>query len=266
MAINDDWLKQKATQKIYEEKLEALRRNAAKDVANMLSKQAQDEETHASQYDQFRENFIRISDDRRQQVGSESFPILLMQMGPSLVAFAKMAHEYKMMKLNQLMHFISENINTRDFSPLAGGADLIRKAQLSLEHMIEAPELPPVFVPYLAEIDDNGILSVDVSLPDFKMTAQDIQDSNDFKTAVQNTITHWINNEVDSAGQPLYRLETVPDQGQKIRILSRDPAAQPRYMSKMEFRALRDAVVEPQLKATFDMDFQHDAPSNYGPR
>ncbi len=264
MPVDEDFFKKKAAQKIFEEKLEAMRLEALKNTSELLAKQEVDIEKHASQYVQERERFIKISDDRRQQVGSESFPILFMQMGPSLLAFSNMMKEYKLRKLNELMHFMSENFNTRDFTPMAGLAELTRYVQAVIEDQLAGPvELPPVFVPYLAEVDENGVLSIDVSLPDLHLTQQEAQDLQVFKAAVEDTVTSWIER-VEDNGNPLYAIEDVPNQGKKIRIRSSDNAA-PRYLTKREFRELRTKVIEPQLKAEHGLDFQHDAPANFRP-
>lgn len=264
MPVDEDFLKKKAAQKIFEEKLEAMRLEALKNTSEMLAKQEVDIEKHASQFVQERERFIKISDDRRQQVGSESFPILFMQMGPSLLAFSNMMKEYKLRKLNELIHFISENINTRDSTFLAYLAEKTRYVQAKREGWLAGPvELPPVFVPYLAEVDENGVLSIDVSLPDLHLTQQEAQDLQTFKTAVEGTVTRWIE-QIEDQGNALYEIEDVPDQGKKIRIRSSDNAA-PRYLTKREFRDLRNAVIEPKLKEEHGLDFQHDAPANFRP-
>ncbi len=273
--MNSDDIKNKAWLKRYEDVLDELRRKSEARTRESISTFKSRIEDHSRKYDSAYEGFSKVVEEGQRQLGMESFSTLILQMGPSLTAFNKMSDEYKMYIFNKVAHKLAENINYNDFTPLQLTAEAARNMRACIDWYANteghfAEELPPVFVPYLAEVDDNGVLSVDLNVPNRQLREQDRRDFvNQYQTAFDTSIENYINAQVDVNGARIYQIETIPDEGKKIRKLP-DPTvgasaaglAAPEYMSKAEFIEFRTRSLQPHLEQTFQVEFQPESSRN----
>lgn len=271
---SDDIIKNKAWLKRYEDVLDELRRKSEARTRESISTFKSRIEDHSRKYDSAYEGFSKVVEEGQRQLGMESFSTLILQMGPSLTAFNKMSDEYKMYIFNKVAHKLAENINYNDFTPLQLTAKAARNIRACIDWYANteghfAEELPPVFVPYLAEVDDNGVLSVDLNVPNRQLREQDRRDFvNQYQTAFDTSIENYINAQVNANGARLYQIETIPDEGKKIRKLP-DPTVAvpaagvaPEYMSKAEFIEFRTRSLQPYLEETFIVEFQPESSRN----
>lgn len=275
MGMDSEDIKNKAWLKRYQDVLNELRRKSEARTRESISTFKSRIEDHSRKYDSAYEGFSKVVEEGQRQLGMESFSTLILQMGPSLTAFNKMSDEYKMYIFNKVAHKLAENINYNDFTPLQLTAEAARNIRACIDwyantegHFSE--ELPPVFVPYLAEVDDNGVLSVDLDVPNRQLGEKDRRDFvNQYQTAFDTSIEQYINSQVDQQnGHQLYQVEIVPNEGKKIRVLP-DPtvavppgAVVPQYMSKAEFIEFRTRSLQPHLELTFQVEFQPESSRN----
>lgn len=276
MGMDKETLEAIARQKQYEDRLDELRRESAARTQKSLDNLSADIEEHSKAFDAAQMHFIKVTDERSRQYGMESLSTLIMQMRPSLEAYAKMAGEYRAYLLSKVAYAIASNINFQS-SPgwvLEAGAEGCRQMQTYLEDKFGMmDELPPVFVPYLAEVGDNGVLSVNLDVPNTQMTdAARETFVNQYRAGFEASVNGWINNSHTLAGEPMAIVNT-PD-GPKIEIqpapvapVGGGPAVvQPaRYMTKDEFCEFRDRVLEPALEQHFTVDFKPETSRNMTP-
>lgn len=272
MSMSNDDLKKKAWLKRYEDVLEELRRESQARTRESINTYQSRIDEHSRKYDSAYEGFSKVAEEGQRQLGMESFSTLILQMGPSLTAFSKMSDEYKMYIFNKIAHKLAENINYNDFTPLQLTAEAARNARAFIDWYANteghfAEELPPVFVPYLAEVDDKGVLSVDLNVPNRQLGERDRQDFvRQYQTPFDTAIEDFINRHVDGNGRQCYRVETIPNEGKKIRKLP-DPSVQPavalaEYMSKAEFIEFRRQSLQPHLEQLFGVAFQPESSRN----
>ncbi|MCX7118385.1 MAG: hypothetical protein NTZ86_00685 [Legionellales bacterium] len=162
-------------------------------------------------------------------------------------------------------HAVALNVNYQSspFLILEAVAEGSRLIQANLERAVGlTDELPPVFVPYLAEVADNGVLSVNLDVPNSQMSDTD---KRLFLTAYQanfeTSITNWINASQTPAGDAMTIEDTA--EGRKIRIGGAQEDA--RYMTKEDFLEFRARVLEPALKRHFTVDFKPETSRNMAP-
>ena len=259
--LADDYWKKR-----YQDVLDELRRQSANETANNLAGIEGSIKKHSGRYDQAFAEFSQIVKDRQRQLGMESYSTLILQMKPSLEAFSKMAEEYKMYIGMKIWHGIRSNINARDFTLLAIPAEVLRNVRAGIDFYCGtegnfAEDLPPLFVPYLAEVNEKGVLSVNLDVPNTQMTEQSKRKFVDqYGADFEASITAWINGSLTPEGEPMAVRDTP--EGRKIII---NPGAAERVMTSEEFSAFRINTIEPALEDHFGVDFQPETPRNMSP-
>lgn len=269
MGMDKSVLEAAARQKAYEERLDELRRLTRARTQESLDKIQGDISEHSKKFDQAYESFSKIVEEHQRMFGTESFSTLVMQMGPSLQAFSKMSAELRMFALLKVHFAIASNVN------YGSSPGWILEVAAEASHIIQAKfekgmdllgELPPVFVPYLADVADNGVLSVNLDVPNTQMTEADRRKFvSNHQADFEATVNGWINNSRTLEGHPMQIIQT--DEGPKIQITP-DPVAPggvaqgPRLMSKDEFREFRARVLESELERHFTVDFQPETSNN----
>ena len=265
MAMNKDNLEAIARQKQYEDRMDELRRESAARTQQSLDNLAANVTDHSKKYDENYDKFRSVARERNRQMGMETLPTLIMQMAPALEAYAKMSQEYKLYVWAKCSHAVALNVNYQSspFLILEAVAEGSRLIQANLERAVGlTDELPPVFVPYLAEVADNGVLSVNLDVPNSQMTdAAKRKFLTDYQTNFENSITNWINTSPTPAGDNMMIVDTA--EGRKIRIGDAGPDA--RYMTKEDFLEFRARVLEPALKQHFNVDFKPETSRNMAP-
>lgn len=276
MTMSKEQLEAIARQKQYEDRMEELRRESAARTQKSLDNLSADVEQYSKGFDEAQAQFIKVTDERSRQYGMESLSTLIMQMRPSLEAYAKMSGEYRAYLLSKVAFAIASNINFQS-SPgwaLEAIAEGCRQIQGNMESALGmTDDLPPAFVPYLAEVGDNGVLSVNLDVPNTQMTEAARQTFvNEYQADFEASVNGWINNSRTLAGEPM-RIVNTPE-GPKIEIQpapvapgvgGHAVAQPPRYMSKEEFCEFRARVIEPALEQHFTVDFQPETSRNMQP-
>jgi hypothetical protein len=271
MPMDKAALEAAARQKAYEDRITELRRQSAEKTRKSLAETKADIDEHGKKFEEAHASFVKIVEEHQRLMGTESFSTLVMQMRPTLEAFSKMSAEMQMYLLAKVHHAISSNFNYQS-SPgwvleMFNEGWIQLQAKLEKEMGLTGNDLPPVFVPYLADVDDQGVLSVNLNVPNTQMTEDDRQKFvTDYQADFNTTITNWINGSRNLDGEAM-RIEHTPD-GQKIRLpdgVAPDGSAVVRYMGKEEFLEFRGRVLQPELERHFTVDFVPEAPRNMGP-
>ncbi|MEI6093999.1 MAG: hypothetical protein WCR08_00840 [Gammaproteobacteria bacterium] len=266
MAMDKATLEAIARQKQYEDRMDELRRESAERTQQSLDNLAADVTDHSKKYDENYDKFRSVARERNRQMGMETLPTLIMQMGPALEAYAKMSQEYKLYVWAKFSHAVALNVNYQSspFSILEAVAEGSRWIQANLERAVGLTDaLPPVFVPYLAEVADNGVLSVNLDVPNSQMTDADKQQFvAQYQTDFETSIANWINASQTSAGEDMTIEDTA--EGRKIRI-GDAAGADARYMTKEDFLEFRARVLEPALQQHFTVDFKPETSRNMAP-
>lgn len=265
MAMDKDTLEAIARQKQYEDRMDELRRESAARTQQSLDNLAANVTDHSKKYDEKYDKFRSVARERNRQMGMETLPTLIMQMAPALEAYAKMSQEYKLYVWAKCSHAVALNVNYQSspFLILEAVAKGSRWIQANLERAVGLTDaLPPVFVPYLAEVADNGVLSVSLDVPNSQMTDADKQEFvTRYQADFETSITNWINASQTSAGEDMTIEDTA--EGRKIRIV--DAGANARYMTKEDFLEFRARVLEPALQQHFTVDFKPETSRNMAP-
>ena len=269
MGMDKSALEAAARQKAYEERLDELRRRTRARTQESLDKIQGDISEHSKKYDQAYEGFAKIVEEHQRLFGTESFSTLVMQMGPSLQAFSKMSAELRMFALLKVHFAIASNVN------YGSSPGWILEVVAEASHLIQAEfekgmdllgELPPVFVPYLADVADNGVLSVNLDVPNTQMTEADRREFvRNYQADFEATVNGWINNSRTPAGEPMQIVQTNEGPKIEIRPVPVEPggaALAPRLMTKDEFREFRAQVLEPELERHFTVDFEPETSNN----
>lgn len=279
--MDAEYLKNKAAQKRLEDRLEEMRRESQERTQKSIAYHTANVKEYSDKFEQDYAGFLEHVQKRSQHLGMESIPTLILQFGPGLKAFARMSEDFKMHVLSRICLSLAENFNYQNSTPLMLTAEAARQARVFLDsnfntegHFQDA--LPPVFVPYLADVNDQGVLSVSLDVPNTQLssTPREVDDgrggrkrtsdrqefiekySTDFETSIAN----WINALSDADGNTLTVVD-VPNEGRKIRVGPDNPGQQV-YLSKDEFRDLRTRVLTPQLEHYFGVEFKPEAESN----
>lgn len=256
-------LEESAWKKRYQDLLAELQRETQAEVAKNLSNIEGAVKKYSDQYDQAFAEFLHMAKERQRQLGMESYSTLILQMRPSLEAFSKLSQEYKMYLTMRIWHGIRSNLNARDSIFLAAPAYVIQNIRAGCDwylntegHFME--ELPPVFVPYLADVNEKGVLSVNLDVPNIQMTDKDREEfANKHSADFEESIIRWINGSPAPTGEAMEVRDTP--EGRKIFI---NPGADERVMTAEEFREFRNSVIEPALADYFKVDFQAETPRN----
>ena len=119
-------------------------------------------------------------EERRGQMGMESAATLIRQMGPSIEALGNMERDLAIYLFSVAGLKMVENLNYRDFTPLMITAEAARNIRVFFDEHLNtegafSEELQAVSVPYLAEVDDDGVLSVNLDVPSTQFTEADRQ-------------------------------------------------------------------------------------------
>lgn len=259
-------LELEAWKKRYQDLLEELQRRNATQVATNLANIEGSIKKHSDSYDQKYAEFSQIVKDRQRQLGMESYSTLILQMRPSLEAFSKMMEELRMYVGMKIWHGIRSNINSRDFTLLALPATALQNARAACDYYLNTEgrfmeELPPAFVPYLADVDEKGVLNVNLDVPNTQMTEQARQEFvTKHRADFENSIYGWINGSRTPADEPMEVRDTP--EGPKIII---NPGLGEREMTAEEFREFRTNTIQPALEDYFKVEFQPEAPRNMSP-
>ncbi len=265
MAMDKATLEAIARQKQYEDRMDELRRESAARTQQSLDNLAADVTDHSKKYDENYDKFRSVARERNRQMGMETLPTLIMQMAPALEAYAKMSQEYKLYVWAKCSHAVALNVNYQSspFLILEAVAEGSRLIQANLERAVGlTDELPPVFVPYLAEVADNGVLSVNLDVPNSQMTDAAKQEFvTQYQADFETSIANWINASQTLAGDAMTIEDTA--EGRKIRIGNAGPDA--RYMTKEDFLEFRARVLEPALEQHFTVDFKPETSRNMAP-
>lgn len=278
--MDEAYLKNKAAQKRLEDRLEEMRRESQEKTQKSIAYHTANVKEYSDKFEQDYASFLEHVQKRQQHLGMESIPTLILQFGPGLKAFARMSEDLKMHAWSQICLSLAENLNYQNCTPLMLTAEAGRQARLFLDshfntegHFQDA--LPPVFVPYLADVNDQGVLSVSLDVPNTQLSSKprEVDDGRggrrrtsdrqefieQYSTDFETSITNWINGAVDVDGNKLTVVD-VPNEGRKIQV-GDNPGAQV-YLSKAEFRNLRTRLLTPQLEQYFGVEFQPEAESN----
>lgn len=263
--MDEAYLKNKAAQKRLEDRLEEMRRESQEKTQKSIAYHTANVKEYSDKFEQDYASFLEHVQKRQQHLGMESIPTLILQFGPGLKAFARMSEDLKMHAWSQICLSLAENLNYQNCTPLMLTAEAGRQARLFLDshfntegHFQDA--LPPVFVPYLADVNDQGVLSVSLDVPNTQLSSTDRQEFiEQYSADFEASIVGWINSERDTNGNSLTVVD-VPNEGRKIQV-GDNPGAQV-YLSKDEFRNLRTRVLTPQLEHYFGVEFQPEAESN----
>lgn len=262
MGMDKSAIEAAALRKAYEDRLNELRRISNEKTQNSLSKIKADISEHSKKYAQAYEEFVKVTDDHQRLMGTESFSTLVLQMRPVLIAFSKMSHELQMYYLSVVYEKIAANVNFQS-SPgwvLEAVAEGCRLAQANIENALGmiGNDLPPVYVPYLAEVSDTGVLSVDLDTENEFFTENDRRTFvNQYQAAFQQAVERWITGSRTTAGEAM-RIVNTPE-GRKIQLpdgVDAEGAPVARYLTKEEFNDFRNRVLEPELARHFTVDFK----------
>ncbi len=267
MAMDKAALEAIARQKQYEDRLDEMRRASAEKTQESLGNLQADISEHSKKHDVAYEGFVKVTDERNRQMGMESLSTLIMQMGPALEAYAKMSQEYKAYMFAKACYAIASNVNYQSspFSVLEAVAEGSRWIQANLEQAVGLTEaLPPVFVPYLADVADNGVLSLNLDVPNSQMTDTAKQQFvQQYQADFEASITAWINGSRTFDNNDAMTIVDTAE-GRKIRI-GDDAGGNTRYMTKENFREFRARVLEPALEQHFTVDFKPETSRNMAP-
>lgn len=259
-------LEESVWKKRYQDLLEELQRQSAAEVAKNLSNIEGIVKKHSDQYDQAYAEFAHMAKERQRQLGMESYSTLILQMRPSLEAFSKLADEFKMYVTMRVWFGIRSNLNARDSIFLAGPDYIVQNMRAGCDWYLNTEgnfmeELPPVFVPYLADVDEKGILTVNLDVPNTQMTNKDKEEFvNKHSADFEESIIRWINGSPAPTGEPMEVRDTA--EGRKIFI---NPGVDERSMTAEEFREFRTNTIQPALEDYFKVEFQPETPRNTGP-
>ncbi|MCR9191259.1 MAG: hypothetical protein NXI01_01180 [Gammaproteobacteria bacterium] len=272
--IDQTFLDDAQYKKRYHDVLDQLRRESAERTQVSLANQEKGVEKASQDHRDAAMKVDNAIHERRQRYGTESHAVLILQMQPSLEALTNMFRAYRVYFTRKVLLEISECLNYQS-EPLAHAAELARSFRAKLDDKFNTEgyfmePVDPIVIPYLAHVNDNGELQLDLSAENPQMTEEDRREFvRQYQQPFQDSITGWINgsHDTETGGQ----LEVVDVNGaQKVRIHpvppaagqpAPDPAAPPVYMSKDQFRRFREDVLQPQLEQRFRQDFLADEPT-----
>ena len=254
---NQEFLKKLQNQKEFENRMNELRRQDDSRLRASISDQQAVIEEGEKKLFGLEAKFKETTDENHRTLGTESFAAIIRAMGKSLQAYMNMRVQAKHLFLRQLVLKISENINSSDLTILALIVDKARELRVALDRDYGTEghfsDLPPVFVPYMAEVDEHNVLKLDLNVPNHQISDNDKNlFLETFGPDFQAVSKEWINTTRDDTGALLYELDESNPDAPKIRIL-----ASGEYMNSAQFRAFRDEVMSPHLKNYFDnIDFR----------
>lgn len=217
----------------------------------------------------------KLIEERKGQLGMESAATLIRQMGPSIEALGKMERDLAIYLFSVVGLKVVENFNYRDFTLFATAAEAARHLRVFLDEHLNtegafSEQLQAVCVPYLADVDDDGVLNVNLDVPNIQLREVDRQAFVEkYKADFDHSIEQWINEYEDPAlgADRMYSVDTLPDGKRKIQDLRAVRAAgePPVYLTKEEFRTFRTRVLQPLLEQHFQAEFTPEAQSNMRP-
>jgi len=277
--IDQTFLDDAQYKKRYQDMLDQLRRESAEKTQVSLATQEAGVKKASQDHRDAAMKVDSAIHERRQRYGTESHAVLILQMQPSLEALTNMFRTYRIYLTRKVWHGISEHMNYQT-EPLKYTAEVARMIRANADHFMNTEghirgPLEPAVIPYLAQVNDNGELTVDLnSEVNPQMTEEDKDNFvAQYGPVFEDSIIGWINgsHDTETGGQ----LEVVDVNGaQKIRIHpvpaaagqpAPDPAAPPVYMSKDQFRRFREDVLQPQLARRFGQEFVADEPEPPNP-
>lgn len=270
-----EWEK-KQWNKRYADQLEKLRADSAAKTQESIELWLGSVSKRGQNFDQSLAHVSRLIDERKGQLGMESAATLIRQMGPSIEALGNMERDLALYFLNVAGLKMVENLNYKDFTPLTISAEVARNIRAFFDFHLNteggfSEELQAVFVPYLADVDDDGVLNVSLDVPSTQFTEADRQEFvGTYQADFDASIERWINEYEDPArvpgavADPMYHVDTLPDGKRKIRDL-RAAGPDPVYLTKEEFRNFRTHALQPMLEQHFQAEFRPEASSNMRP-
>ncbi len=281
--IDDAKYKKEQWDKRYQDQLEKLRRDSQAKTQASIEQWQDSRSDHLKKYDEHFHHLEKIVSDRQRQFGMEGAGTLIRQFGPTLDAISKMSYEFEMYLFSVAGLALAENLNYNSSTPLMLSAEAARNIRAFFDYHLNtegafSEELQAMQIPYLADVDDQGLLTVNLDVPNTQLTEQDRQQFvGQHQADFDASIERWINEYEDPArpavpeGPPnlMYQVEDIPGVGRKIRILP-DPGvaegdAAPRYMTKEGFRDFRTQALQPMLEQYFQAEFRPETPNNMQP-
>ena len=270
-----EWVKSQEDRRRADQ-LEKLRADSAAKTEESIARLRSHVSQRGQNFEQSLADVSRLIEQGKGQLGVESAATLIRQMGPSIEALSNMQRDLAFFLFSAVGLKIIENLNYRDFTPLAMTAEAARNLRIFFDEHLNtegafSDELKALCVPYLADVDDDGVLNVNLDVPNTELTEVGRQAFVDkYKVDFNESIERWINEYEDparafgAAANPMYRVDTLPDGKRKIRDM-RAAGPDPVYLSKEEFRNFRTHALQPLLEEHFQAEFRPESPSNMRP-
>lgn len=263
-----EWEK-KQWQKRYDDMLEKLRRESKAKTQKSIAEWQSTVGEYSNKFDQAFQHYSKIVAEHQRQLGMENFSTLIQQMGPSVEAFSKMTFELEMYFLSKACLALAENFNYNTSTPLMLTAEAARNIRAFFDYHLNtegnfSEDMKALIVPYLADVDENGVYTVNLDVPNTQLSETDRQKFvGRYQADFNASMDRFINEYRDPAtpADQVYQVETLADGTRKIRDL-RHAGPNPVYIDREAFRNLRTTVLQPLLEQRFQAEFQPEAPSN----
>lgn len=265
--IDKDELIKKINEEKWRQRMEDLREaSLERGQKRIINKEV----VSADHWEDLDKAFITLNESLKQEherYGSENAETLILRMLPTLLLIWKVEAELTKALLSYI-DLEADKLLSTNVGPLVG--DCVRKIRDGLDYYCDTEgnyteELGPIVVPFLAEVDEKGVLALNLKTTMPKLSETDRQAFvTKYETDFIDTMHNWINNIQDTDGHPMYRIENIPNEGNKIAKLSAT-GGRMGYMNALEFRELRTRALIPALENLHQMTFVPESKNNMTP-
>lgn len=263
--IDKDELEKKLNDEKWRRRMQDLREAAMEQgQQKIIAKEAYYEECCEELHQALRE-LEKEYEKELDRYGSESVETLLLRMLPTLKATWKAEKQFIGMVLSGMdLGFCKVRVGL-------GLGECVAQIRNHADYYLDteghySEGLGPVVIPFLAEVDENGVLTVNLNSTMPRLSEEDRKEFvNKHEPEFKDNIYSWINGMKDTNGKLKYRIEEMPNGDKKIAKLSATTGDPIGYMNAHEFRELRQRALVPALENLYQMTFAPESKNNLTP-